>query len=84
MTGQTLTTLPEILDTLLGKQLPLHTSFQQTAVAARLLFIACQDPFTINASPQLCLASPQSAGPALTAVSSVLQRSLCRPWLWRL
>ena len=57
MTGQTLTTLPEILATLLGKQLPLHTRSRPTAVAARPLCIACQDPFTIDASAQVCLPS---------------------------
>ena len=41
-------------------------------------------PFTVMASAQVCLASPQSADPSLTEVPSVLQRSLCRPWLWRL
>lgn len=58
MTGRTPTTLPEILATLLGKQLTLHTCSRQTAVAACLLLTACENPFTINASPLLCLASP--------------------------
>ena len=65
MTGQTLTTLPEILGTLLGKQLPLHTCSRQPAVAAPLLFIACQGPVTINALPQPRLALPSVCWPCL-------------------